>query len=113
MRQVARSRPRTVVEQDKNYSMGSTHPATQRSDLGHSSMRREAEGGNMDGALQDSHPAYEPPVVRDLGTVGELTQTFDKRWGGSDGWQFMGIQRPRAHGFTVTAQRYEETSAGS
>lgn len=48
----------------------------------------------MDGALQDSHPPYEPPAIRDLGTVRDLTQTFDKRWGGSDGWQFMGINVP-------------------
>ena len=34
--------------------------------------------------------AYEPPAVRVLGTVAELTQNCDKRLGGSDGFTFMG-----------------------
>jgi len=34
--------------------------------------------------------AYEAPVVRVLGSVAELTQSCDKRFGGSDGFTFMG-----------------------
>ncbi len=34
--------------------------------------------------------AYEAPAVRVLGTVAELTQLCDKRFGGSDGFTFMG-----------------------
>jgi hypothetical protein len=48
----------------------------------------------MDGALQDSDPGYEPPVIRILGTVGELTQTSHKHWSGSHGWHFVGIHVP-------------------
>jgi hypothetical protein len=40
----------------------------------------------------DTNPvgAYEAPVVRVLGSVAELTQNCDKRFGGSDGFTFMG-----------------------
>jgi hypothetical protein len=34
--------------------------------------------------------AYQAPTVRVLGTVAELTQNCDKRFGGSDGFTFMG-----------------------
>ena len=33
---------------------------------------------------------YEPPVLRVVGSVAELTQGCDKRLGGSDGFTFMG-----------------------
>jgi len=33
---------------------------------------------------------YEPPALRVLGTVEEMTQYCDKRLGGSDGFTFMG-----------------------
>jgi hypothetical protein len=34
--------------------------------------------------------AYEPPAMRVLGSVAELTQGCDKQLGGSDGFTFMG-----------------------
>ena len=34
--------------------------------------------------------AYEAPAMRVLGSVAELTQSCDKRLGGSDGFTFMG-----------------------
>jgi len=34
--------------------------------------------------------AYEAPVMRVLGSVADLTQSCDKRFGGSDGFTFMG-----------------------
>ena len=41
---------------------------------------------------------YEPPALYDLGTVHEQTLTsgclFNKQWGGSDGFTFMGIDVP-------------------
>ena len=52
------------------------------------------DGGIMDKSSQLSTRRYEPPVLRTLGTVAQLTQTFDKRWHGSDGWQFIGINIP-------------------
>ena len=40
----------------------------------------------------DTNPtvAYESPVVHVLGSVADLTQNCDKRFGGSDGFTFMG-----------------------
>jgi hypothetical protein len=34
--------------------------------------------------------AYEAPALRVLGSVAELTLSCDKRFGGSDGFTFMG-----------------------
>jgi hypothetical protein len=34
--------------------------------------------------------SYEAPSLTVLGTVHALTQTQDKKWGGSDGFTFMG-----------------------
>ena len=48
----------------------------------------------MDGTTRNSDRAYQPPAIRALGSVAELTQNFDKRWGGSDGWVFVGINVP-------------------
>jgi hypothetical protein len=48
----------------------------------------------MDETSHNAPQNYQPPRLRALGTVAELTQTFDKRWGGSDGWQFIGIDVP-------------------
>jgi len=48
----------------------------------------------MDENLRNSDRAYEAPTLRALGSVAELTQHFDKRWGGSDGWVFVGINVP-------------------
>jgi hypothetical protein len=49
----------------------------------------------MDARTCIADRAYEPPAISVLGSVAELTQDiFDKRWGGSDGWQFMGINVP-------------------
>jgi hypothetical protein len=46
----------------------------------------------------DVPESYEPPVLYDLGTVHEQTLThgclFNKQWGGSDGFTFMGIDVP-------------------
>ena len=46
----------------------------------------------------DVPAAYEPPALYDLGTVHEQTLTygclFNKQWGGSDGFTFMGIDVP-------------------
>jgi hypothetical protein len=41
---------------------------------------------------QEAKPvvAYEPPAVRMLGSVTELTQGCDKQLNGSDGFTFMG-----------------------
>jgi hypothetical protein len=48
----------------------------------------------MDETSHYTQKHYEPPRLWALGTVAGLTQTFDKRWGGSDGWQFIGIDVP-------------------
>jgi hypothetical protein len=50
----------------------------------------------MDEGSQDRQLQYEPPLLRSLGTVAQLTQGFldDKRWGGTDGLQFIGINIP-------------------
>jgi hypothetical protein len=50
-------------------------------------------------AKDDSGPEnrYEPPVLMELGSVAELTLSgcfMDKKWGGSDGFHFMGISVP-------------------
>ncbi len=37
---------------------------------------------------------YEKPTVTRLGSLAELTLTWDKAWGGSDGIVFMGIDIP-------------------
>jgi hypothetical protein len=45
----------------------------------------------------DTAPAYEPPALVDLGTLHEQTLNFclfNKQWGGSDGFTFMGINVP-------------------
>jgi hypothetical protein len=34
---------------------------------------------------------YEAPALTVLGSVHSLTQTQDKKWGGSDGFTFMGV----------------------
>lgn len=47
--------------------------------------------------LEASAPPYEPPMLVSLGTVSELTQTgcyWNKQFGGTDGWTFMGISVP-------------------
>jgi hypothetical protein len=36
-------------------------------------------------------PAYEPPQVAVIGTVHELTQGCDKRFGGTDGFTFGNV----------------------
>ena len=44
-----------------------------------------------------SGPAYEPPVLVELGTVAEQTLHgcfLGREWGGTDGWTFMGINVP-------------------
>jgi hypothetical protein len=49
----------------------------------------------MDESTRKPESAYDPPAIRVLGSVAELTQDlFDKRLGGSDGWTFMGINAP-------------------
>jgi hypothetical protein len=50
----------------------------------------------MDENSHDRQSQYEPPLLRSLGTVAELTQGFlgDKRLGGTDGLQFAGINVP-------------------
>jgi hypothetical protein len=48
----------------------------------------------MDEISQHAQRQYDPPRLRVLGSVATLTQTLDKRWGGSDGWQFIGINVP-------------------
>jgi hypothetical protein len=48
----------------------------------------------MEENLRNSDRAYEAPTLLALGSVAELTQHFDKRWGGSDGWVFVGINVP-------------------
>jgi hypothetical protein len=48
----------------------------------------------VDEVSQAVREQYEPPLLRALGTVAELTQQLNKRWGGTDGWQFMGIDIP-------------------
>jgi hypothetical protein len=50
--------------------------------------------GIMDENSQDSYRQYEPPELRALGTVADLTQVTNKNFGGSDGLQFMGINIP-------------------
>ena len=46
----------------------------------------------------DVPESYEAPALYDLGTVHEQTLTygclFNKQWGGSDGFTFMGIDVP-------------------
>jgi hypothetical protein len=44
-----------------------------------------------------SEPAYEPPMLIELGSVAEHTLNgcfLGKQWGGSDGFSFMGINVP-------------------
>jgi hypothetical protein len=50
----------------------------------------------MDEDSQDQQLQYDAPVLRSLGTVAQLTQGFldDKRWGGTDGLHFAGINVP-------------------
>jgi hypothetical protein len=43
----------------------------------------------MDGDAQRREP-YEPPALRVLGSVQELTQGCDKQYGSSDGFTFNG-----------------------
>jgi hypothetical protein len=38
-----------------------------------------------------SHPGYEPPAIRTLGSVHGLTQMPDKQYGSADGFTFMGV----------------------
>ena len=50
-------------------------------------------------AIDDSRPEnrYEPPALVELGSVAALTLSgcfMDKKWGGSDGFHFMGISVP-------------------
>jgi hypothetical protein len=49
----------------------------------------------MDENSQDSYRQYEPPRLRALGTVADLTQA--KGLGGSDGLLFLGIIPVPAH----------------
>ena len=52
--------------------------------------------------VTSTHPVgteYEAPEIRTIGTVHELTLNpqfclFGKKWGGSDGLEFMGINVP-------------------
>jgi hypothetical protein len=42
-------------------------------------------------------PVYEPPLLRELGLVADRTLHgcyWNKQWGGSDGFTFMGISVP-------------------
>jgi hypothetical protein len=46
----------------------------------------------MDGQIiTTGRRAYEPPSVRVLGSVGELTLITDKKYGSSDGYAFLGV----------------------
>jgi hypothetical protein len=49
----------------------------------------ESEGSAMD--QKPTSKGYEPPSLTLLGSVHELTQVQDKKYGGSDGFTFMGI----------------------
>jgi hypothetical protein len=45
----------------------------------------------------DQLPTYEPPAIVELGTVARETLHgcyWNKQFGGSDGWTFMGISVP-------------------
>jgi hypothetical protein len=45
----------------------------------------------------DLRSEYEPPALVEIGSVYDLTLNgcfLDKKWGGSDGLQFMGINIP-------------------
>jgi hypothetical protein len=49
----------------------------------------------MDVRMRNAGQGYEAPAIGVPGSVAELTQDlFDKRWGGRDGWTFMGVNVP-------------------
>jgi hypothetical protein len=44
----------------------------------------------MNGTTDARRGGYEPPALRVMGSVAELTLYCDKKLGGSDGFTFMG-----------------------
>lgn len=63
-------------------------------------MTQANSGRPQDEEGEGSASAYEPPVLHEIGSVYELTLArgprcfWGKKWGGSDGLEFMGITVP-------------------